>query len=348
MSTSLGICKFNNNTGVTCYINSILSILQQTPYFADFIISDQYSVKDEDDVENSVIFQLFKIFKISMSNDNKGLTINKFRQIISQKNPMWAEFQHQDSQEFLTFLLNSIDDDINYNVDFIPGRKMDKVKLNINNLIALNYWKKFTRREYSFIKQLFTGQNQSKIKCSKCNFINNSFEIFQNLQLNIEETNNNIYNCLDSYIKAERLDRDNMIYCNFCFCKNRALKSNMIWKPPKVLIINFKRFKYNNFGLLQAKNNKFIKYPIKNLNIKQYISPDSPHINNYNYNLFGVNIHKSLGLDNSINFGHYISCVKNRFDNKWYIFDDSNVRKADYNDIVNKDAYLLFYLRKDN
>ena len=49
MSTEieLGICKYNNNTGVTCYMNSILAILQQTPYFADYIISDKYYLEDE-------------------------------------------------------------------------------------------------------------------------------------------------------------------------------------------------------------------------------------------------------------------------------------------------------------
>ena len=78
----LGICKYNNNTGVTCYLNSIISILQQTPYFADYIISNNYLINDTqpDKMINSIIFQLFKIFKISMSNDNKNLTINTFRE----------------------------------------------------------------------------------------------------------------------------------------------------------------------------------------------------------------------------------------------------------------------------
>ena len=40
----IGICKYNNNTGVTCYMNSILAILQQTPYFADYIISIIFAI----------------------------------------------------------------------------------------------------------------------------------------------------------------------------------------------------------------------------------------------------------------------------------------------------------------
>ena len=44
------------------------AILQQTPYFADYIISNNYYIQDEtenkDIIKNSVIYQLFKIFKI--------------------------------------------------------------------------------------------------------------------------------------------------------------------------------------------------------------------------------------------------------------------------------------------
>jgi len=39
---SLGISKFNNIKGVTCYMNSILAILQQTPIFADYIFCAQF------------------------------------------------------------------------------------------------------------------------------------------------------------------------------------------------------------------------------------------------------------------------------------------------------------------
>ena len=351
MSTDieLGICKYNNNTGVTCYMNSILAILQQTPYFADYIISNKYYLEDEtenkENILNSVIFQLYKIFKISMSNDDKQLTINTFRRNLAKKSFIWGEHQQQDSQEFLTFLLNTIESEIKDDVLYLPGRKIEKTKSNNENLIALKNWEDFTKKEYSIIKELFTGQNQSILECEKCKTKSSRFEIFTNLQLNIEENCIDIYDCLDCYIKKEQLDKENSVWCNFCFHKNRAFKSNYIWRTPKILIINFKRFKYNDYGMLTSKNTKLIKYPIDNLDISKYINPNSPYINKCKYNLFGVNIHKSMGGMNNINFGHYISCVKNRYNNKWHIFDDNCVREANISDIINSNSYLLFYLR---
>ena len=352
MSTDIeiGICKYNNNTGVTCYMNSILSILQQTPYFADYIISDNYYIDDESEdkskILNSIVYQLFKIFKISMSNDNKQLTVNQFRRNLARKNFIWGQHEQQDSQEFLTFLLNSVEEEIKGNVKYIPGRKLkENEPLNIENTMALMNWETFTKKEFSIIKQLFTGQNQSIIECEKCQYKSNHFEIFLNLQLNIGESCTDIYDCLEFYTKKEQLDKENSVWCDFCFHKNRAHKSNYIWRTPKILIINFKRFKYNDFGMITSKNTKLIKYPIEDLDISKNINPNSPYKDKCKYNLFGVNIHKSMGGFNNINYGHYISCVKNRYNNKWYVFDDSHTREANINDIINPNSYLLFYLR---
>ena len=58
------------------------------------------------------------------------------------------------------------------------------------------------------------------------------------------------------------------------------------------------------------------------------------------YQLFAINNH----ISNHTRSGHYTSVVKNRLDNVWYEFDDSNVlKKVEEEDLVNKNAYMLFY-----
>jgi uncharacterized UBP type Zn finger protein len=46
---------------------------------------------------------------------------------------MWGKHQHQDSKEFLTFLLNNIEEEIAEKVVFIPGRNIVETNLE-NNL----------------------------------------------------------------------------------------------------------------------------------------------------------------------------------------------------------------------
>lgn len=121
-----------------------------------------------------------------------------------------------------------------------------------------------------------------------------------------------------------------------------CIKSSKLWTVPNYLIIHLKRFKQE--GILIEKNNKFIDFPIKDLDITKFISKDKQDTNNYIYDLYAINQHSG-----SIESGHYWSSCKN-LDNEWYNFNDNSISK--YNkvnlnkSIINNDAYILFYQRK--
>ncbi len=319
-----GISKYNN-TGITCYINSILAILQQTPIFADYILHASY--KDKIKSTDSILFQLFNVLNLSHSYDNYNINPDTFRKVISLKNKMWGYNQQQDTQEFLSFLLNSIEEEIGEKVQFIPGRIINNNSMNnsmnitdnLINIMANNSWQKFIKNEFSIMKNLFGGMNHIIITCSNCNNKSHNFDYFHILQLNCSDS---LSESLDEFTKEEVVDKDNMIKCDLCGHYNKSTKQTKFWKLPKILIIQFKRF--NNSRI---KNTKMIDYPMNLI------------LNNYYYKLFAVNNHHS----NSITSGHYTSTVINRFDNKWYIFNDTN-ELEETTDIITKNAYNLFYI----
>lgn len=358
------ISIFENINGVTCYMNSILHIIQLTPIFIDYILTlkfkDDFLKKNKNDINESIIYQLYNLINTSYLNPNSIITPNSFRKTISKKNEMWGMNQHQDSQEFLTFLLNSIEEEISKKIKFIPGRSINenidlqnqfklsidykKINNNLINLIAISMWNKFIKNEFSIIKNLFGGMTYNYTTCEYCKNKNHNFDIFQILQISIPINNpndTNIYtldDCLNYLIKTEQMDDNNKISCDFCGIKNKAYNNTYLWKPPKILIIQIKRFMVNNYGIISQKIQNKIEYPI-NLNIDKYIHELSPY-KNINYNLYAINLHHNIGKFNNINFGHYTSIIKNN--NKWFHFDDSN-KPCEISDIIHKDAYLLFY-----
>ena len=361
----LAVSKFKNINGVTCYMNSILAILQQTPILCDYIINGSFKETiiektsgDIGKINDLVIYQLYKLLKLGLSNDDFNITPISFRKAITKKDFIWGEQQHQDSQEFLNFIITNIEDEVSRKVMFIPGKDLNLVVRNpFSSIIANNNWEKFTRNEYSIIKTLFTGLCENSVICSRCNHVSKTFETFQLLSLSIPIKNKGedllkpftLNDCLNYYFKKEKLDKDNKINCNFCYLKNQSVKKNKLWRTPKILIIHIKRFLMNDYGIPTTKLMNNITYPIHNLDLSDYISDESPFKDKSNYNLFGINVHHSLGMFNTINYGHYTSFVKNRFDNKWYHFDDSNpVREIKYEDeLMNRNSYLLFYYRNN-
>lgn len=46
--------------------------------------------------------------------------------------------------------------------------------------------------------------------------------------------------------------------------------------------------------------------------------------------------------------GHYIAYCRNEIDQNWYEFDDNIVSRVDAAEVLTKEAYVLFYQKKNN
>jgi ubiquitin C-terminal hydrolase len=350
MNDNIGISKFVNINGVTCYMNSILTILQQTPLFSDWIINlnfkpDLLKKYKDKDINDSILYNFYTLLTTSLQANYNTITPTSFRNCISKLNSMWGENQHQDSQELLIFIFTKLEEDICKNITIVHGREDTKLNnpplKNLKHLIAQSHWEMFIKKEFSPIKILFTGMFHNSIKCSKCNNESNRFELFQNIQLSISNNSNSLYDLFDNYTVEEQLDKDNLLKCDFCFVKNQSKKKISLWKLPKILIIQMKRFKFNQYGLPSMKLENFIDYPLYDLDLNKYVNSGEKA----QYNLFAVNLHHNLGF--GLNYGHYTSLVKNRINNKWYHYNDEKpieeIKNIDK--IINKNAYLLFYYK---
>lgn len=350
----LGVARYTNIGGVTCYMNSILAVLQQTPLFTDYIVTGGiHDFVDKTDA-TLLINRLYKLFLSSLSNEGK-LNPVKFRSMCADRYFIWGEHEQQDSSEFFQFLVTTVEEEMGKQVEFICGRNPHRIE-NINhafdNINAVHCYQSFLKNEFSPLKKIFTGLEEMKTTCGMCRHESKTYQTFVMLQLSIPTTNPiteyDLTECLDNWIEDEKLDDDNRLTCGFCNIKSNAIKNHRFWIPPKVLVIHLKRFKKDMYGNICRKIKNKVNYPYKDLDISNYISDGSPYKDKCKYNLFGVNIHNELGSYGNINMGHYFSYVKNRLDDKWYNFNDSSysrIRTVD--DLVDENAYLLFYYREN-
>ena len=90
--------------------------------------------------------------------------------------------------------------------------------------------------------------------------------------------------CLKEFTKEEKLDSTETFYCENCKNRCECTKKIEIWKMPNILIIHFKRFKYNKKQ--KKKMDTFINFPIQNLDLSgfQTLEPKEKPT----YDLFGV------------------------------------------------------------
>jgi len=156
----------------------------------------------------------------------------------------------------------------------------------------------------------------------------------------------NIYDCLNLFSSEEILEGDNEWYCNICKRHRDVNKKMEIYKSPYYLIIQLKRFKQDEmesrsiFNIFNSfKNNTLVDFPIRNLDLSEYISSN---INsNTKYDLIGVINHYG-----GASFGHYTAyCLNN---GNWLEYNDHSVSYIDENNVVSNAAYVLFYKKINN
>ena len=351
--TDIGVSRFSSIKGITCYMNVILHILQQLPIFSHYI--SQAGFRDvlikkfvREKIQDTLTFELYRIFRQSFEFPNKQIMPIKLKAIIGKYNDMWDEHKQQDAQEFFNFIIGKIEDEIccksKYIYEYSSTDNHDYLKI----ISSQNQWEQHQLKQYSPMKKIFGGILSTNKTCSICGTSSNKFEPFTTLSLSISDKSQTIEDCFSKMVEEEQMEECNKYLCDFCGVKNRSYTKTQIWNPPKILVIHLKRFSINDYGIPTGKITKKINYPIKNLSIEKFIDSSSPYIKSSKYDLTSVVLHQGFGGDGT-NFGHYTALVKSISNHKWLLFnDDKPVEEKEYeDDIIDKNAYMLFYYRHD-
>ena len=134
---------------------------------------------------------------------------------------------------------------------------------------------------------------------------------------------------------VERTSSNSTWFCPHCQRNRQLTKENRILSLPQVLIIHLKRFDMESSS--HRKIETFVKYPLE-LNMTKFLS--SPTLGEEHvYDLIGVCLHSG-----SFERGHYIAYIKKI--SGWYCFNDSFVNSISVNDVISRNAYILFYLKR--
>ena len=119
-------------------------------------------------------------------------------------------------------------------------------------------------RDNSIITELFIGQLMSKIECQSCKHSSLAFDNFSVLPVSFPRSGQRITGyisvekCLESFIKEESMEACGY-KCSKCKKVDNLKKDMTIYRFPKILVINLKRF-YNS-SMRREKINTTIEIP---------------------------------------------------------------------------------------
>src|SRR5699024_558675 len=105
-----------------------------------------------------------------------------------------------------------------------------------------SFWTTHLMRNESIITDLFEGLIVSTLRCMHCDYSSKTLEAFTCLTLPIPDDRTSLRNCIDLFLRGERITNEAAWQCQQCKQKRDAQKCTYIWKLPKVLIIHLKRY----------------------------------------------------------------------------------------------------------
>ena len=250
-----------------CYSNTILQSLYFCLPFRTHVLEAKFSPED------SLLVQLQALFlQIVNSKRRTGvLNTKKLMSIVCSANQTFEGIAHQDSHEFLVWLLNEMNDQM-----------MKKTKAR------------------TWVADLFEGKFSSETKCLGCETVTRREEPFWDLSVELEQ-NYSLSSCLRTFSKVETLTGNDKFLCDFCGCKQEAQKRVLIKQLPNVLVCHLKRFKFQEQRQTHQKLSHRVAFPSK-LRIVN-TTDDCPDVK---FELISIVIHMGAGIQ----YGHYIAVVK--------------------------------------
>jgi len=334
-----------SNLGNTCFLNSCMQILSNTPELTKIILSNDEQVEKTSSSTTSksvkldcTLLQEWNALRELMWSKNcvisPGGFLNSVQLIARQKDKdLFTGYAQNDAPEFLMFILDSfhiaLSSKVNVNLSGTIKNSTDKLAKKCFGMIKTMY-----EKEYSPLLELFYCVSVSIISNEKGKMLSITPEPMMILNLPIPTPTPNgddltLESCFDQYCKREHLDGDNRWRNDKTGNLEEVDKGILFWSLPNILIIDLKRF--TNTG---KKRQELVNIPLTNIDLSAYIVGYKQ--SSYKYNLYGVCNHSGGTMG-----GHYTATILKE-DGKWYNYNDTNVTHVQDRRVISSKAYCLF------
>lgn len=227
------------NTGASCFMNSVLQCLSQTKGLTDYFLNQE----NEDKIINNNVANGNKndpqlapkyaklIKQLWATNGPKSFSPNDFIDNICKMNPLWAHGVPGDAKDFIMDILERLHAELSNSIDrstIIMNGSLDE---RDENEVYNNFLKNFYNTT-SIIYDTFLGITQSTLECTNCHNNSNNqktygYGIINLLIFPLEE------------VKKMKIDNQTSV-------NNQACVNNQAWNNCQMYpMCNYQTYGYN-------------------------------------------------------------------------------------------------------
>lgn len=272
-----------HNLGNSCFLNSILQCLNHIAPLTQFFLSGAYKTdinKKNPLGSGGIVARAYASLLNDMwSGEYSTLAPRVLKTTVAQFAPQFNNCLQHDSQEFCSFLMDGLHEDLNRVIDKPYIEEMEGRGLK-DDVVAMESWRRHLLRHDSVIVDHCQGMHRSHLTCPECGHESVKFDVYSTISLPIPEVEGMktipLSASLASFTSVEELDEENAWYCNQCQKHVCAKKRISLWSTPDILILHLKRFTFNKCKkvegrILRSKVETKVEFPVDGLNMSPYI-----------------------------------------------------------------------------
>ncbi|CAB54287.2 Ubiquitin carboxyl-terminal hydrolase 46 [Caenorhabditis elegans] len=357
--------------------------------FREKVLNYKQTLKKSGASKDNLVTCLADLFHSIASQKRRVGTIapKRFITKLKKENELFDNYMQQDAHEFFNYLINTISETLiqekiaerekasrhgtlkkgNVTVNLAPAtaglpRSDEKGTSERNGGITVEGNEFLNKSDTTtWIHEIFQGILTNETRCLSCETVSSKDEDFLDLSIDVEQ-NTSISHCLRVFSETETLCGDQKYFCETCSSKQEAQKRMRIKKPPQLLALHLKRFKFVEPLNRHTKLSYRVVFPLE---LRLFNVSDDAEYGDRMYDLVATVVHCGA----TPNRGHYITLVKsNSF---WLVFDDDIVEKLEVSSMEefsgmstdaniqmppgnqsapqknSESAYILFYQARD-